>query len=536
MATSVETIQSDEIKLFNFISNLIRTKIMIDVGAHHGNTLAPFLKNEWEVYAFEPVETNRNRIFEQFGDNKNLVLRSEAISNASTLKAFNLAVNNDGSLHEYYHSFENLENDYYHRKGETIEIQAFSINDLIKHGEIPKVIGFLKIDIEGHDLEALRGASNIECDAISVEFWCEQHTLGQSPSPPEAMIQLLAERGFSHFIIISHEGSYVTSYSYSSLESLSRRSWGNIIFYRDSQTELYEESVKFCKAIASEQASQKSASSIVSLVQNLFAEKPEFAFVDVGSHRGEMTTALLKHFPQAKAILFEPTPENYNFLKARFSHIQSIQIFNCALSNTEGKSQFYVASDSATNSLLNSNSSSTNQIQVSIQTLDNILQISEFETIDFIKIDTQGNDLKVLEGAAETIKIHSPAILVESIFVNLYQGQCSYYDIFSLMQSHQYCLAGFYNAHYTKAGAIAFSDLLFVPQSRFSQISRHDDQFICFDIDHLVSQNSILQSACDERLKLIHCLNETAAERLAIIEVLDAEVNRLKAEIANDIR
>ena len=56
--------------------------------------------------------------------------------------------------------------------------------------------------------------------------------------------------------------------------------------------------------------------------------------------------------------------------------------------------------------------------------------------------------------------------------------------------------------------------------------------FVCFDIEHLVSQNAILQSACDERLDLIQRLNETAAERLALIEVLDAEVNRLKAELA----
>jgi Methyltransferase FkbM domain len=190
-----------------------------------------------------------------------------------------------------------------------------------------------------------------------------------------------------------------------------------------------------------------------------------------------------------------------------------------------------VAADSATNSLLNPSSSSAEQIQVSIQTLDSIFQNSAFgaETIDFIKIDTQGNDLKVLQGAVEIIKTHSPVILVESIFIDLYQGQCSYYDIFSFMQSFQYCLAGFYNAHYTKAGAIAFSDLLFVPQAMFSKISQHDDQFICFDVDHLVSQNSILQSACDERLELVHRLNDTAAERLALIETLDAEVKRLTA-------
>jgi hypothetical protein len=51
--------------------------------------------------------------------------------------------------------------------------------------------------------------------------------------------------------------------------------------------------------------------------------------------------------------------------------------------------------------------------------------------------------------------------------------------------------------------------------------------YVCTDSSYLLAQNRLLQSACDERLDLIHRLNETAAERLKVIEILDAEVKRL---------
>lgn len=47
------------------------------------------------------------------------------------------------------------------------------------------------------------------------------------------------------------------------------------------------------------------------------------------------------------------------------------------------------------------------------------------------------------------------------------------------------------------------------------------------DPEGLLQNNRLLQAICQERLELIQKLTAVAAERQAVIEVLDAEVKRL---------
>jgi FkbM family methyltransferase len=223
--------------LSRLLSNLVPTMCMIDVGAHHGTSLEPFLDAGWSIYAFEPIESNRAELTARFAGRK-LVIRSEAVSNETATKAFHLALNLDGSQHEYHHSLEHIANDRWHRKGPTIAIPAVSLDDLVSRGELPRQVGFLKIDTEGHDLAVLKGASQLACDAISVEFWGDGHALGKSPSPPGEVIELLAGRGYDSFIVICHDGD-ATSVSYSSLLGTRTDSWGNIIFFNNSKDNLY---------------------------------------------------------------------------------------------------------------------------------------------------------------------------------------------------------------------------------------------------------------------------------------------------------
>jgi FkbM family methyltransferase len=93
---------------------------MIDVGAHHGDMLKPFVNAGWTVDAFEPIESNRKRMKERFSSHQNLTIHSEAVSNSSGYKDFHLALNSDGELHEYYHSLELIGVDIHHRKGTSI--------------------------------------------------------------------------------------------------------------------------------------------------------------------------------------------------------------------------------------------------------------------------------------------------------------------------------------------------------------------------------------------------------------------------------
>jgi FkbM family methyltransferase len=230
---SVAGLQWVEIALSRLLSTLVPTKCMIDVGAHHGTSLEPFLRAGWNVHAFEPIEANRRVLAASFAGADKLVIRSEAASNETGTRAFHLALNLDGSLHEYHHSLEQINEDPWHKKGPTVSVPTVRLDDLAANGDIPCQIGFLKIDTEGHDLAVLHGASQLACEVISVEFWGDAHALGKSPSPASAMVELLRCRGYDSFVVLSHDGD-ATAALYSSMHGVRADSWGNLFFFRNA--------------------------------------------------------------------------------------------------------------------------------------------------------------------------------------------------------------------------------------------------------------------------------------------------------------
>ena len=106
----------------------------------------------------------------------------------------------DGTPHDYYHSLEHTRADRYHRKGRTIEVPVVSLDALIGSAEIPKRVGFLKIDTEGHDLAVLRGAEEMLAKGairfVYVEFNDLQPKTGTTGGALYPMDELLRRFGF----------------------------------------------------------------------------------------------------------------------------------------------------------------------------------------------------------------------------------------------------------------------------------------------------------------------------------------------------
>jgi FkbM family methyltransferase len=234
----VSRLQWVENSLLRILARAVATPVMIDVGAHHGTSLFPFFHNNWQCYAFEPIEENRKQLLANAGDSTRLVVRPEVVSDASGEKEFHLALNLDGTLHEYNHSLERINEDAWHRKGPTVRVPAVTLDDLISRGELPDRVGVLKIDTEGHDLAVLRGASRLHADIISVEFWENGHAFGPSPSPAPDMIRLLQARGYQQYLVLWH---YLdnTRVQLSTLADLPSDAWGNLFFFHTTQNDLF---------------------------------------------------------------------------------------------------------------------------------------------------------------------------------------------------------------------------------------------------------------------------------------------------------
>jgi FkbM family methyltransferase len=126
---------------------------------------------------------------------------------------------------------------------------------------------------------------------------------------------------------------------------------------------------------------------------------------DVGAHVGATSTEMLAFFGAAKVHAFEPHEASYDRL-ATLSSSPRFSAHRLALSDAAGSQVFYeYGVESTVNSLVpNSQYAQTNgatatQTVVEASTVDLFCAEQGVDRISLLKIDTEGNDLKVLQGA-----------------------------------------------------------------------------------------------------------------------------------------
>lgn len=139
-------------------------------------------------------------------------------------------------------------------------------------------------------------------------------------------------------------------------------------------------------------------------------------FVDVGANIG--VHSLIASKIASRVIAIEPNPKTSKRLERNISlnKIKNIKVLKLAVSNKEGLSKFYLPRETESTyldkgSLMNKSILTGNSISVRVDTLDNILK--DELRIDFIKIDAQGNEMEVIEGAYKIIKKFNPVIIYE---------------------------------------------------------------------------------------------------------------------------
>jgi len=123
-----------------------RSKLSIDVGAARGNYTAQLVPLSRRVIAFEPVPYFADALRELFADTSVVQIEQVALSDQSGSRE--MRVTND-----LYRSAIESGNELRHSASvETIPVRVSSLDEYSLHN-----VGFVKIDVEGHELAVLRG-------------------------------------------------------------------------------------------------------------------------------------------------------------------------------------------------------------------------------------------------------------------------------------------------------------------------------------------------------------------------------------------
>ena len=135
--------------------------------------------------------------------------------------------------------------------------------------------------------------------------------------------------------------------------------------------------------------------------------------IDVGGNRGIYTYLFWRL--GARVEVFEPNPTCSRILNAWAVGKSMVHIYSVALSNCAGNASLHIPIDKsgiehdASASIENTGFLLARDQLVALQTLDSF----QFENVSLIKIDVEGHEYSVIEGAELTIASSRPVLLVE---------------------------------------------------------------------------------------------------------------------------
>jgi len=148
------------------------------------------------------------------------------------------------------------------------------------------------------------------------------------------------------------------------------------------------------------------------IINNLI-DKNFGSIIDIGAHKGDKTSLILKFFPRDNYYLFEPYEEYYAIIKKKFINKNNINVYKKGVSSEEGVRKFYTSKNKMYVEAfsLNKNSFLENYEQIQVINLDKIIFK---ERVKLIKIDVEGHEPEILKGASKLIVKDKPILLIET--------------------------------------------------------------------------------------------------------------------------
>jgi FkbM family methyltransferase len=196
---------------------------------------------------------------------------------------------------------------------------------------------------------------------------------------------------------------------------------------------------------------------------------------DIGANTGQYAIDMRKFGYRKKIISFEPLKSTFNVLKNAALKDNNWIVNNYAIGNENIKSVINVAGNTDSSSILDMlplhyntapESRYIGQEEIEIKKLDSIFNFfCKEEDRVMIKIDTQGYEKKVIEGATESLN-RIIIIQLEMSIVPLYENEMLFIDMINYLDKKGFQLFSFENGFSDRtSGRVLQVDGIFVKKT-----------------------------------------------------------------------
>jgi FkbM family methyltransferase len=245
-----------EYYLAAFLYSFLPDRTLLDAGANVGDFAEVVSDAGYQVYAFEPFPAAFERLKARMAERGNVKTFNLALGSKETTLPLYIASESTEARQDdpsLYNTFQ----PHFVREGmafaETVDVPVRTIESLVKSGELPEQIGFLKVDTEGFDLEVVKGLGSLRPAVVQTEFWGDDFLFVRNEknrenfvSSAEMIREMRSQDYFWNIIVFRIEAENYVRFA-TNLARAPKRAWGNMLFFRDHN--LFLEALRWCQGV-----------------------------------------------------------------------------------------------------------------------------------------------------------------------------------------------------------------------------------------------------------------------------------------------
>jgi FkbM family methyltransferase len=149
---------------------------------------------------------------------------------------------------------------------------------------------------------------------------------------------------------------------------------------------------------------------------------PGAVAIDIGASLGEWTLPLARTVgAMGRVLAAEPAPRNAAALEATLAAnaLRQAEVIRCAVGDHDGSTEFAVpivtsARTDTGIARLGPAGAGYERLSVCLRSLDSLAAERELDRLDLIKIDVEGHERQVLDGAQAVLARYRPALVIET--------------------------------------------------------------------------------------------------------------------------